>query len=163
MASLVYKKISTTSEKSSLIDIIYPLLEITYKNTLGVGISSSNLVTTDGVYSVALVNEQIVAGIIYKNSHGNKIRLVFHSGTVGSKKIMMKILINDLKSNNVWVECSGLMEKLMNSIKAPYVNSEISKLLFLTSIAKLPDGIHYNREVRPNIFKVECCMGNPLI
>lgn len=152
----------SVSSKESVIDIIYPLLQISYKNTLGVGISKENLINTDGVFLIAKKDDKIIAGIIYKYFFGNKIRLVFHNGTIFSKKTMIQILIHDLKNKNVWVECSGIMEKCMMSIQTPYVKCEKSQLLLPTPIAPSLDNMHYSREVRPGIFKFECCMGYPV-
>jgi hypothetical protein len=105
--------------KRSMFAIIEPMLQSTYQDIGGLGtVDIENLVQTPGLWKIIRKGTEIVAGVLYRDSKGNKIRLVFRNGTPEGKAELKKILQDDLRLARSWVEVSGPLEKYLTKIGA---------------------------------------------
>lgn len=142
---------------------IWKLINHTYKDLGLYGASLSNLLNTAGVWKVEFdSNHAIIAGALFRNFQGNKLRLVFHNGTskgkIALKTIMKETLVD---GNNYWGEISGPLENTLINLGAKPIPSK-----FAEDILNLPidqyskDGIHYYRNIEGHL-KIEAIYGNP--
>jgi hypothetical protein len=142
---------------------VWALLTHTYSK-YGSGLSGAeleNLITTPGIWKVSRKNGKMVAGIIYRDSYGRKVRLVFHDDTREGKSELKSILTADVTHGRSWGEFSGNLERLMINLGGkPIPNTEVERILGQKILELDPDGYHYTREVSPGVVKQQILIGN---
>lgn len=149
-------------QKIELIDDVWDLIENTYKS-IGrniEGFSKDNLVSTPGIWKLIKKSGKLVAGVLYKDRNGRKIRLVFQNGTPEGKLELKKLLSDDIKLERAWVEVSGPLEKVLINLGMKHIPSDKAEKLLGQKISKYhDDGYHYEREVLPGKIKTQSIMG----
>jgi hypothetical protein len=154
----------STSEKHSYAEEIWQLINHTYKDLGLYGASLSNLLQTAGKWKVEVSQDNhIIAGALFRNLKGNKLRLVFHNGSsegkLALKRIMKETLIN---GNGYWGEISGPLEQSIIKLGAKPVPSKFAEEILDLPIDQYEkDGIHYYRNIEGHL-KIEAIYGKPI-
>lgn len=149
-------------QKTALVDNVWDLIHNTYKS-IGrniEGFTKDNLVSTPGIWKLIKRSGKLVAGVLYKDKNGRKIRLVFQDGTQEGKSELKKLLGDDIKFGRAWVEVSGPLEKVLTNLGMKHISSDKAEKLLGQKISKYhDDGFHYEREVLPGKIKTQSLMG----
>ncbi len=155
----------TPTQRKRYASYVWQLLQNTYdKYGSGMGLSGANLdnlINTPGVWKASFIDGKIVAGVIYRNSSGHKVRLVFHNDTRDGKNALKAILSDDITGNKSWGEFSGNLEKVMLNLGGkPIPNTQAERILGQKILELDPDGFHYTREVSPGVVKTQMLIGS---
>lgn len=164
-SELLYERVinaMSKEQKEQLIDNVWDLINQTYK-AIGrniEGFSKDNLVNTPGIWKIIKRDNKLVAGILYKDYYGRKIRLVFQDRTAAGKAELKKLLSDDIKFGRSWLEVSGPLEKVLLDLGMKHIPSKNAEKYLKANIKSFhADGIHYDREVRPGEIKTQSLMG----
>lgn len=147
MRLIEFTKALTEPEKHNYAKQIWHLLTRTYKD-LGLPHENINsLLHSAGLWEVEIENNKVIAGVLYRNFHGSKLRLIFHDGTLEGKSAV-KLLIRKkiVESDGYWGEFSDPLESVVLKMEGKMIpNVEAEKILG-QKIDKLDDdGYHYYR------------------
>lgn len=147
------------SERIHYLHEICDMIRFSYRYRPPFHIDVENLINTCGDWKL-IFEDKLIAGIIYRDHFGSKIRYVFHNGTEEGKNQLKILLEKDLKSSNHWVEVSGPLEKYLLQIDVPKIRA-IHVELLLNSVPDIhEDGYHYDREISKGNVKTEILMGS---
>ncbi|TFG96267.1 hypothetical protein E4H12_11455 [Candidatus Thorarchaeota archaeon] len=146
-------------------NVVWDMIRDTYSNHtsgLGSGTNISDLLRTPGIWKLAVRDNDVKGGAIYREHRGRKLRLVFHDGTSEGKIEMKRVMTDDIARGRAWGEFSGPLEKVMLQLGGKPVPNDLASKILGKPIAKLDtDGFHYWRSVGGNKFKREIIIGNP--
>lgn len=160
----LYEKTLTLSDKQKhkYSQQIWNLLCSTYDAHGGLcGADLTNLLKTAGMWEVEIMDGNVIAGAIFRNLNGKKLRLIFHNGTLEGKQAIKKILYKTMVVGPCWGEISGALEKTLKSIGVKMIPNEYAEILLEREISRLdPDGFHYYRTAN-NELRKKVLMGNP--
>lgn len=148
-------------EKKKAMDEVWDLLELTYAEIGGLmGAGKENLIKTPGMWKLVRKEGKIIAGILYRDKKGRKIRLVLHNNTPAGKDWVKKIIKEDIAHGRSWGEVSGALEKVMIKLGAkPIPNTKAEEILGRSIKTLDKDGVHYTREIQPGDVKKQILLG----
>lgn len=149
-------------DKQAYMDELWELLELTYAEIGGLmGASKGDLISAPGIWKLVRKDGKIIAGILYRDMAGRKIRLVLHNNTPQGKDWVKKIIKDDVALGRSWGEVSGPLEKVMTKLGArPVSNINAEEILGQPVKELLPDGFHYIRDVGGGVHKEQVILGN---
>ena len=157
-----YINLLTPDQKQKYAKSVWDLIEKTY-NSIGLNPRNTidNLIQVPRIWKIQIQNNKILAGVIYKNFKGRKIRLVFHDNTVEGKNHLKQILKQDILLGRSWGEFSGPLEKIMIRLGGTMIpNSKAAEILGEPVEILEPDGFHYQRNIPGVGLKREVIIGN---
>ena len=166
-----YVNVWTPEDKMSLIDEIIPLLRKSYEAVKGgLGkIDIDNLVNTPGLWKLVRRNGKIIAGKLYKDFKGRKVRLTLHDGSREAKDEIHNIMQTDMDRGRSWTEASGAVEHLLlkkggkprPNVEAPMILKRPgSEFRYEDPETGENDGVHYWRDVGDGNVKRLVIIGN---
>ena len=99
-----------------------------------------------GLWKAISRNGHLTAVHIYKNQFGSKGIGIASDGTVQGKKDVKMLLRSDIATKRMWIEVSGIPEKLYQQYGATAISSKFAPILTKHEILSYdPDGYHYTR------------------
>lgn len=156
--------VTAPSERRSLARSVWEMIKTTYAE-YGSGLfgtSLQDLINTPGVWKLVRRGNELLAGAIYKDTHGHKLRLVFHNNTPAGKDALRRLLHDDILDGYAWGEFSGRLEKVLRRFGAMPIPARKAEKILGKPIEKIdPDGYHYWREVYPGHLARQILLGNP--
>ena len=157
-----FVNVFTPEDKEKYIDQLWHLLELTYAELGGLmGASKGDLISAPGIWKLVRKNGKIIAGILYRDMAGRKIRLVLHNNSEEGKEWVKKIIHDDIALGRSWGEVSGPLEKVMIKLGAKPIPNQYAEKILKQPVTELnPDGYHYTREVTPGVEKEQIILGN---
>jgi hypothetical protein len=159
-------ELNTPQERRIYASRVWDLIVATYKeygnsedgNLYGAQIE--DLIETPGSWSLVESDGCFVAGIIFRQFKGRKMRLVLHNDTREGKDTLKKLLVDEFLSGRCWGECSGHLERVLREHNVSTIPNTRAAAILGKDIVKLdPDGMHYEREVFPGTVKREMLFG----
>ena len=157
-----FVNVFTPEDKRAYMDDVWQLLELTYAEIGGLmGAGKDNLANTPGIWKLVRKDNKIVAGVLYRDMAGRKIRLVLHDNSQQGKDWVKKIIKDDIALGRSWGEVSGALEAVMMKLGAQPVSNMKAEEILGKPIKELhQDGYHYTREVAPGEMKQQVILGN---
>lgn len=157
-----FVNVFTEKDKTAYMDQVWKLLELTYAEIGGLmGAGKNNLVNTPGLWKLVRKNDRIVAGILYRDLAGRKIRLVLHDNSEEGKTWVKNIIKDDIALGRSWGEVSGALEAAMIKLGAQPVSNMKAEEILGKPITELhKDGYHYTRNIGGGISKEQIILGN---
>ena len=146
-----FVNVFTPEDKEAYMDEVWNLLELTYAEIGGLmGAGKENLAKTPGIWKLVRKNNKIVAGILYRDLAGRKIRLVLHDDSEQGRNWVKKILKDDIALGRSWGEVSGALEHVMMKLGAKPIPAVKAEEILGKPLQKIEsDGYHYRRLVAP--------------
>ena len=149
LASLItekYVNIWDNENKRKYIDVVYNMIQNSYKDIGGYPDSKEELINGSMLWKMVKKNGNVVAVRIYKDKLGRKAIALATDGTTLGKSQVMKIIEDDIKLDRSWSEVSGKMETILKKKGAVPIPNKFAKQLLNKDIISLnPDGYHYTR------------------
>jgi len=152
-----YVNLLNDKEKELYKDRIYDLLQKAYEPIGGLKGSgfkdSDDMVENIKMWKIEIKNDEILAGIMYKDKKFRKGVAVFTNGTKEGKKSLVKMLKDDFSRSII--EVSGPLLKFLENNLPKLVDKykktcdEASKLL--NKEVKCIDGYKYERTINGNV------------
>lgn len=138
------------------------LLYLTYNDLGGLkNLDDYHLDQTPGSWKIISRDNDIpVAGIIYRDHLGNKVRLVFHDGTPEAKEQLKAMLAYDL-GRDAWVEASGPLAKFLLSIRVRTLGPGMAECIFNVNVNRVGDAGFYTRIIDGVESKPQMIFGYP--
>lgn len=157
-----FVNVFTPEDKQKHMDELWQLLELTYAEIGGLmGASKNDLISAPGIWKLVRKEGKIIAGILYRDLAGRKIRLVLHNNSEQGKDWVKKIIKDDIAFGRSWGEVSGALEKVMIKLGArPVSNLHAEEILGKPVTDLHSDGYHYTRNVGGNVEKEQVILGN---
>ena len=157
-----FVNVFTPEDKKVYMDQVWELLELTYAEIGGLmGAGKENLISTPGIWKLVRKDNKIVAGILYRDMTGRKIRLVLHDNSQQGKDWVKKIIKDDIALGRSWGEVSGALEKVMMKLGAKPVSNMKAEEILGQPVKELhQDGYHYTRDVGGGVEKEQVILGN---
>ena len=157
-----FVNVFTPEDKRAYMDQVWELLELTYAEIGGLmGAGKDNLINTPGIWKLVRKDNKIVAGILYRDMAGRKIRLVLHNNSEQGKDWVKKIIKDDIALGRSWGEVSGALETVMMKLGArPVSNIKAEEILGQPVKELSQDGYHYTRDVGGGVEKEQVILGN---
>jgi hypothetical protein len=156
IGSLQTENITSTHEKSFIVDDVFTILQDAYENVTG-GLHFKNkdeLINTTDLWKVIYLEENIVGIVIYKAKKGLKMVALGIANFLNTKsQLFVKSMLSHifkLTFANSWMEVSEGVEKFLikNGGKKFFIkNSFASQLTGKTILSLDDDGYHYKREI----------------
>lgn len=143
-----YLNLLQPSEKEQYVDIVWDMLDKSYKKIGGYKGASSpeELIEKSSLWKLVRKNNKIVALAIYKDERGRKSIGVASDGTDEGKNALFDLWLEDLKFSRAWGEVSGAAEaKKLGLGYKPIPNKYAEEILGKDVLSLNPDGIHYTR------------------
>jgi hypothetical protein len=142
-----FTKALTEPEKHDYAAQIWAMINHTYKD-LGLPHAGINeLLHSVGLWEVEIEDNKVIAGVLYRNFHGSKLRLIFHDSTfegkTAVKALVKKKIVN---SRGYWGEFSNPLENVILKMNGEMIpNTEAEKILDQKIDRLDDDGYHYYR------------------
>lgn len=134
-------------EKHNYAKQIWQLINHTYKD-LGLPHKDvQTLLNSAGIWEVEIEHNKVIAGVLYRHFHGNKLRLIFHDDSaIGKSAVKSLVKKRIIQSDGYWGEFSNPLESVIIKMGGNMIpNTEVEKILG-QNIDKLDDdGYHYYR------------------
>jgi hypothetical protein len=140
----------TKEDISKYIDVIWDILQLTYKPIGGFLTASTKQELINKTDFVKLIrkNNKIVAVAIYRDLKGRKAIAKGYDGTQLGKESVKMMYREDVSQNRAWGEFSGGAERMMlRSGGIPIPNTMVEDILGKPIMSKNQDGFHYTREI----------------
>lgn len=167
IGSLQTENITSTHEKSFLVNDVFTILQNTYKNVQG-GLHFENedeLINKTDLWKIIYLDETIVGIVIYKAKKGLKMVALGIADFLNktSQSIIKTMLshIFQLTFSNTWMEVSEGVEKfiLKHGGKRFLIKNTLASRLTDKEIVSLDeDGYHYKREIN-GVIKTKVMIG----
>lgn len=157
-----FVNVFTPEDKQKYMDELWELLELTYAEIGGLmGASKSDLISAPGIWKLVRKEGKIIAGILYRDLAGRKIRLVLHNNSEQGKDWVKKIIKDDIALGRSWGEVSGALEKVMMKLGAKPISNVHAEEVLGQPVKDLhKDGFHYTRDVGGGVEKEQIILGN---
>ena len=167
IGSLQTENITSTHEKSFIVDDVFTILQDTYRDVKG-GLhfkSKDDLISTTDLWKVIFLEETIVGIIIYKAKKGLKMVALGIANFLERKsqsfiKTMFSHIFK-LTFSNTWMEVSEDVEKFIikHGGKRFFIQNSLATQLTGKKILSLhEDGYHYTREIN-GVMKTKVIVG----
>lgn len=142
-----YLNLLDRSQKEPFYNEIERQLELSYKAVPGgLGRLNKDDLLNQGLWKLVKRNDSIVAGSLYRESNGRKIRLVFSDGSSVGKHELLRLLRADVYMGRSWVEASEPLETCLIKLGAQQIPAEHAQKLLNVKFDKIhADGVHYDR------------------
>lgn len=143
--------IDKTTDKTKFGDEVWSILDKSYAKLGGFKSydNKTHMFTEFGMWILVFdEDENIIASIIFKNQHGNKLVGLGTDGQPQSKNELIHVLRKLRNQKNFWAEVSGPLEKLFNTLDIPLISNNYAKKLTGKEILEHDeDGYHYVRYI----------------
>ena len=138
-------------EKQKYLEVIWPLIELSYSRIGGYTGSKESLVQDTSLWKLVRRDGKIVAGQLFKDKLGNKMVCGFSDGTDLGKNEFKRLIVDILRRNKGWMEASGIIEYILSQHMNPMPIEKALKVL--AALGKEPvsvnsDGFHYTRMIK---------------
>jgi len=167
IGSLQTENITSTHEKSFIVDDVFTILQNAYKNIQG-GLhfkDKDDLINKTDLWKIIYLDETIVGVIIYKAKKGLKMVALGIASFLNKKsKFLIKTMLSNifkLTFSNTWMEVSEGVEKFILKhggegflIKNTFANHLTGKVILSLD----EEGYHYKREIN-GVVKTKVMIG----
>lgn len=147
MRLIEFTKSLTQPEKHDYAKQIWSLINNTYADLGLPHTDIQQLLDSAGLWQVEIIQDKIIAGVLYRPLHGNKLRLIFHNGTSEGKSAVKTLVKNKIVANNgYWGEFSDPLESVIIKMGGKMIPNTDAENILNQKIDKLDnDGYHYYR------------------